>query len=256
MAAGEQAFASHGTAVRLYELDLRLGHSPIELSAPARRKIRLNGVRSHRLGTLLDGDVRTIDGIRCAAPIRLVLDLSGRLTPEELGRLIDELMRKRLMEIEQLRTRVDETRSAPGRSVRKLRVALAQRLPGYDPGESTLEARIMRVIRKHGFPDPVQQFDVAGPAGRFRLDFAYPEALVYLEGNGFGFHSMASDIDRDALRQNMLVGGGWRPLTFTWRMKDAQIVEALDALFDRRTMTWRPPPTHRLVSPASGGARR
>lgn len=219
----------------------------IELSAPLERKIRLSGVRAHRLGTLEDDDVRLVDGVRCASPIRLVLDMSGRLPPNLLGRLVDELMRRKLLDLDELRHRVDETRPAPGRSVRKLRLVLSQRLPGYDPGESTLEARIVRVIAKHGFPAPVQQFGVASPTGSYRLDFAYPEAGVYLEGHGFGFHNMATDLDRDATRQNRLVGDGWRPLTFTWRMKDKEIVAALDSVYDRTTRSWRP---HRLVASA------
>ena len=237
LAAGDRSFVSHASAARLYGIEDFDREDALEISAPLDRRIRLPSVTAHRCGTLEDGDIRRMHGMPVSSPIRLVLDLSGRTPVPALGRLVDELMRRRLLDIEKLRDRVDRTRPAPGRSVRKLRAVLARRLPGYDPGDSPLETRIVQVIREHGFPAPEQQFRI----GRYRLDFAYPAARVFLEGNGFGFHSMASDLDRDAVRQNTLVGLGWRPLTFTWRMSDAQIVAALDAVFDRTAGDWRTP---------------
>jgi hypothetical protein len=47
--------------------------------------------------------------------------------------------------------------------------------------------------------------------------------MVYLEGNGFGFHSLSTELDRDARRQNELVLDGWRPIEITWRMTNAEI---------------------------------
>lgn len=246
LSSGPEAFLSHASAARLYSVESVPEAGLLELSAPAERKIRIDGVWAHRLGTLEPGDVVLRDGIRCCSPVRLVLDLSGRLTPELLGRLVDELVRRRLLRLESLRERVERTRPAPGRSTRTLHAVLAGRIGGYDPGESTLEARIARVIRRHGFPAPVQQHWVRLGEHRYRLDFAYPGRRVYLEGDGFGFHSTASELDADARRRNRLVIDGWRPLTFTWRMTDAEIVGALDAVYDRGTRAWRVP------DPASG----
>ena len=60
------------------------------------------------------------------------------------------------------RERITELRPAPGRSVRVLRIVVAARDDRYDPGESTLEARIRRV-------DPPQAIPGAGrPAQRAR----------------------------------------------------------------------------------------
>jgi very-short-patch-repair endonuclease len=116
---------------------------------------------------------------------------------------------------------------------------LAQRIPGYDPGESPLETRIVTVLARYGFPPPVLQHQISFGPSRYRLDFAYPEPKVFLEGNGFGAHSIASDLDKDARRQNQMVADGWRPLVFTWRMTDAEIVASMDALYDRAAARWR-----------------
>lgn len=132
-------------------------------------------------------------------------------------------------------------RPAPGRSVRVLRTVVAARRDRYDAGESTLEARIRRVIDRKGFPAPAGQHWVRDDDFAVRLDFAYPDVKVYLEGDGFGFHRFASDLDRDVRKRNGLVARGWLGLHFTWRMTDAEIEAALDRLYDRRTRTWRLP---------------
>ncbi|MGZ4679968.1 MAG: hypothetical protein ACXV4D_07350 [Ilumatobacteraceae bacterium] len=50
---------------------------------------------------------------------------------------------------------------------------------------------------------------------------------MYLEGNGFGSHMLATDLDRDARRQNDLVGDGWVPIEITWRMSDLEIAATI-----------------------------
>ncbi|MEZ5216639.1 MAG: hypothetical protein R2715_08615 [Ilumatobacteraceae bacterium] len=126
--------------------------------------------------------------------------------------------------------------------MKRLHAVLSERLEGFSPGESALESRISRLIVAHGFPPPVSQFRITTAGGRYRLDFAYPEVRTFLEGDGFGFHRFAGDLDRDSQRQNDLVVEGWRPLRFTWRMSDDQIVHTLDGLYDRAAGRWRDQP--------------
>jgi hypothetical protein len=116
--------------------------------------------------------------------------------------------------------------------VAKLRKVLAMRLPGYNPGESALEARIARIIDAHCLPRPTPQYRVRYGGTRYRLDFAWPDRQLYLEGNGFGFHALASDLDRDARRQNDLVAEGWLPIEITWRMTDLEIAATVRRFLD------------------------
>ena len=104
---------------------------------------------------------------------------------------------------------------------------LSKRLPGYDPGESELEGRILRVIDAYGLRRPTQQHKVRYGHNRYRLDFAWPDRRLYLEGNGFGSHMLATDLDADARRQNELVLDGWVPIEITWRMTDAEIAATI-----------------------------
>jgi hypothetical protein len=226
LACGDDVAASHWTGLTLLGGDGRDSEF-IHIIAELDRQVLMEGVVSHRSGLLEDGDIVTRDGMRCTSPLRTVIDLSGPMTVKELGTVVDDFLRRRLLRLEELRARVDRTRSAPGRSVATLRQVLAQRLPGYDPGESELEGRISRLIDGHGLPRPTQQHRVRFGPVRYRIDFAWPDRKLYLEGNGFGFHMLATDLDSDARRQNELVLDGWAPIEITWRMSDREIADTI-----------------------------
>ena len=227
LSCGDQAAASHWTALPLLGSDSLSRSEYIHVIADLPHRIAMEGVIGHRSGLIEKGDVVIRDGMRCTSPLRTVIDLSGPMTVAELGDVVDDFLRRKLLKLEELRARVDRTRAAPGRSVVTLRKVLAQRLPGYDPGESALEARIARIIDAHALPRPAQQHRVSYGGQRYRIDFAWPDRKLYLEGNGFGFHRLATDLDSDARRQNDLVLGGWAPIEITWRMSDTEIATTI-----------------------------
>jgi len=222
--------ASHGTALRLLGVALPVVADGIHVSGDLNTKVRLDGVVGHRTGTLERHDVTQRDGMPCTSPLRTVIDMSGPLTVAQLGDVVDDFLRRRQLRLEHLRSRVERTLPAPGRSLVKLRAVLAARIPGYDPGESALEAKIMRILSQNRIPLPTQQHRVSLGGARYRLDFAWPEHRVYLEGNGFGWHQLSSDLDSDARRQNRLVIDGWKPIEITWRMSDGEIATTVAAL--------------------------
>ena len=89
--------------------------------------------------------------------------------------------------------------------------------PNLAPAESDLETLLLRIHRDAGLPDPVRQLEVCAGDTMFRLDVAYPELKIFMEGDGFGVHSTRSAFERDRDRQNLLAIDGWLPLRFTWR---------------------------------------
>ena len=229
---GQRVAIAHLTAARLLGADV-YDDGTIHVIGPISRLVRLDGVTCHRSTTLEPEDAVHRDGIACTSPLRTVMDASGSLTIDALGKLIDHFLRTRQMELEYLRERVDRSRPAPGRSIKKLRIVLAARIPGYDPGESELEGRIARIIDRAGLSRPKQQHRVLLDGNRYRIDFAWPERKLYLEGNGFGFHRLSSDLDSDAVRQNTLVLAGWTPIEITWRMPDAVIADTIRRFLSR-----------------------
>lgn len=233
IAGGPGVAAARETALRLLG-GRRIETDRLMLIAEAKRQVRLGGAVTIRSGTIEPGDLVSVDGITCTSPLRTVIDLSGSMSDEVLGAVVDDFVRRRVLELEGLRSRVNRLRPAPGRSPRRLRRVLGLRIPGYDPGESQLEARITLILLANEFPLPVQQHRVEYGGRRYRLDFAWPDRKLYLEGNGFGWHSLASDLDRDARRQNELVLDGWCPIEVTWRMTDDEIRRSLVRFFALR----------------------
>jgi len=199
----------------------------IHVIGPPSRLVRLAGVTYHRSITLEPGDLVKRYGIQCTSPLRTVIDMSGALSLDALGKLVDHFLRSRQVTLEALRERVDRLRPAAGRSIKRLRAVLAARIPGYDPGESDLEARIARIIDREGLERSTQQHRVRLDGHRYRIDLAWPNRKLYLEGNGFGFHRLSSDLDKDAVRQNALVLDGWTPIEITWRMPDSLIADTI-----------------------------
>lgn len=185
LSCGDHVAASHYTSLTILGGDGR-GADMIHVIADLDHHVTLEGVACHRSGLLEEGDMVTRDGMRCTSPLRTVIDLSGVMTVSELGKVVDDLLRRKLLRLEELRARVDRTHPAPGRSVATLRKVLVKRLPGYDPGESELEGRISRLIDAHRLPRPKQQHRVRFGRARYRIDFAWPDRKLYLEGNGFG----------------------------------------------------------------------
>lgn len=249
IAAGRTVVVSHGSAARLYGVEVPRAVHPrwrhdstfIELCGPLPRHVRLRGVRGHRSATLDDRDIIRRHGMAVTSPLRTIIDLSSRLGVEGTGRLLDEMLRRGLVKLQEFRERVVQLRPAPGRSVRVLRRVAAARPDGFDAGESNLESRIRRVIARAGFPSPTSQHVVKDGNFKVRLDFAYPHVKVYVEGDGFGFHRYASDLDRDARKRNGLTVRGWIGMDVTWRMTDDEIEGYFARFYDRATGSWTLP---------------
>ncbi|HET7489453.1 MAG TPA: DUF559 domain-containing protein [Acidimicrobiales bacterium] len=95
--------------------------------------------------------------------------------------------------------------------VNLLRDCLAERLDGAGGRTSDLEAPMDRLIVRRRLPLPERQF----PVERFRLDYAWPEAGLAVEVDGYQDHSGLDAFRRDRSRQNRLVLLGWTVLRFT-----------------------------------------
>lgn len=232
----DRVAGSHWTALTLLDGGTNSEIDKIHVITDLGHRIVLDGVVSHRSGLLEEGDLVRRDEMLCTSPLRTVIDLSGLMTASELGKVVDGFLRRKQLSLEELRERVDRTRPAPGRSVATLRKVLAARLPGYNPGESELEGRIARIIDTHGLARATHQHRVSYGSHRYRIDLAWPDRKLYLEGNGFGWHMLATDLDGDARRQNELVLDGWIPIEITWRMTDAEIADTI-----RRFLALHPP---------------
>ncbi|HZR14158.1 MAG TPA: type IV toxin-antitoxin system AbiEi family antitoxin domain-containing protein [Acidimicrobiia bacterium] len=228
LAAGPGAVASHTTAAVVWGLP-NLERETTEISTDRRRRARLPGIRAHRTVAFLSEEHTVRNGIPVTTVARTLVDLSGRLSVAQLGIITDDALRRGTLTLRELQRCVAGLPGARGRKPTRIRSVLAQRVDGYDPGDSALELRVLRAIVAAGLPEPVQQHEVAVASRRCRLDLAYPADKLAIEVDGFEPHRHRSAFDRDRSRANDLVVAGWTVLRFTSEFSDAQIVRTVTA---------------------------
>lgn len=110
-----------------------------------------------------------------------------------------------------------------------MRALLEERLPGFDPGESAQEAKLVRWIVSAGLPRPVQQHRVRIGSRTYRLDLAYPHLKIGIEYDGWDTHRPRSSFDADRERDNALRIAGWTTLHFTSRSVRSEVVRTVEA---------------------------
>jgi hypothetical protein len=223
LAAGPDASASHTTAGVIWGFP-NLEREITEVSTGRPRRARIRGVHVHRTVAFLADEHTVRDAIPVTTVARTLVDLSARLSAFQLGVITDDALRRNTLTLTQLRRCVAGLRPGPGRRTSRIHEVLSARDPGYDPGESDLELRVLRAIAAAGLAEPVQQHWVRLPRRRCRLDLAYPEPTkLAIEVDGFGPHGTRTAFDTDRARANDLVVGGWTVVRFTSASSDDQI---------------------------------
>lgn len=229
LAMGPHAVASHDTAAELWDLP-DVGTRTIEVTTDRPSWVRQPGVRSHRTTSFLREEHTLRHGVPATTVARTIVDVSGRYSVTQLGAAVDHGLRTGKLRLASLRRCVAELSPAPGRRLNRVHSVLGTRLPGYEPGESDIEIRVLRAIVGAGLPEPTQQHAVTLVGRRCRIDLAYPEFRVAIEVDGWEHHRSRTAFDRDRARENDLVAAGWRVLRFTSRSESAEIARVVEAL--------------------------
>jgi hypothetical protein len=230
LAADGPAWASHETAGWLWPLRGIQQPDKIELLRPLGHHMRLDGVVGHRSGSLFSADLTTTRRVPVTSPERTVVELSGRLSALELGRVVDDGIRRRLLTLDRLRRCTARLDTGPGRRLSVVRAVLAERLPGYDPGDSDLETRVLRTIVGAGLPPPVQQHRVRVRGKTYKLDLAYPDGRAGFELDSWKYHGQFSPFTDDRTRRNFLELAGWTIYQFTDSHSDAHILDVVSSV--------------------------
>lgn len=233
------AAAALGSSAHLLGLTDRAPHRPHVARASASGVADTDAV-VHRLADLVPRDLVTVDSIRSTNATRTVLDLAASLTDGELRSMIDRARRLHLIHPEPLIARFlsHGRQGRPG-------TARARRVLGQVDGdlallESDLESALLAAIERGGLPAPSPQHPVSVGGSEYRIDFAYPQERVAIEGDGFAFHSGREVFEQDRTRQNALVLAGWTVLRFTWRQicrHPEDVVAQIEAAIQRSAAT-------------------
>ncbi|MCZ7525545.1 MAG: type IV toxin-antitoxin system AbiEi family antitoxin domain-containing protein [Acidimicrobiia bacterium] len=217
------AVASHLTGAALWAFPDVGPDAPVEITVPRLAHGRVRRTLVHRPEDLAAPDRTEVAGIPVTSVPRTLVDLSARLSAGQLGRALDDALRRRLTSLWAVEQCVDRLDPGPGRRTSVIRMLLAERGDGSAVGESGLEWRVHRAILTAGLPPPTPQHEVVVGGHRYRLDLAYPEVRLAIEVDGWVVHHTRTAFDGDRHRANALVAAGWTILRFTARSSDDEV---------------------------------
>lgn len=206
---------SHGSAAWLWGID---GFVPpkVDVAYPNGRGRKSSKVNTHRLRGLIGSDLRICQGISVTSPERTLVDLAAILPEWRVDRAIESALRRRLTTRFRIRRRFEELAVTGRPGVVQLRAVLAARREKDAPDGSVLETKFRDLLIAHNLPAPIPQHEVRLDrqfAGR--IDVVYLTEKIAIELDSWEFHSDRQAFERDRLRQNDIVVGGWMMLRFT-----------------------------------------
>ncbi len=210
---------SHRSAARLHRFE--------ELARGARPEVvvdhghwrPVDGVVVHQTTQVNRLDVVMIDGLRCTGRGRTVLDLGVSMRAGRLGKVVDVLLRTKLVTQGELWD-VLIRHSVQGRiGCGPLRIVLEARLGQERLALSDWSYGAANLIESGGLPRPELEFRAHDENGRFlaQIDLAYPSMMVAIELDSVGSHNNLDSFHSDRSRARQLTVEGWSVLQFTWK---------------------------------------
>jgi very-short-patch-repair endonuclease len=239
LAGGHPTLASHRSAALLWGLD-GVSEELIEVTMPRNRnRIRIcsDPVIVHRSTHLDSVDAYTRDNIPVTGVTRTLIDLASVVDRETLESALESGLRMSQTSLRDLRRRLAVLGGRGKSGTATLRAVLADREDSA-PTESELETRFVQLCRRGGLGVPLRQYPVFTDRLVARCDFAFVDAGVLIELDGYARHSSPADHQRDLTRQNalMLARVGWIVLRYSWNdvvHESAKVVSDLRQALDR-----------------------
>ncbi len=155
-------------------------------------------------------------GLTMSAPVRLLSDLAGVLTPLELVQVCDTLVGPRAerprVSLRELQILVDRASGTPG--IKKVRQAVTQARELVD---SPKETELRLLLLREGFREPQVNVWVRAPrtAENFRLDLCYPWLKIAIEYDGDWHRTDRARFRKDRRKDDVLHELGWRVVRAT-----------------------------------------
>jgi hypothetical protein len=212
-AGGFRAVASHRSAAALYGL-AGGRRNLVEVTCPRWQRARHDGLVVHETKALDPCDIRIVNGVPVTSAERTLFDLGGVCGIVTVKMAFDKARRLGLVSYRTTERSLFRL-ARPGRpGSRVLRAVLDDRNPTLAPPESEMETLMLEVIRRHGLPAPIPQYEIRGNGGVVaRADAAYPDLKIAIEYQSTEWHESALVVD--SLRRNAIQKLGWRVVDAT-----------------------------------------
>ncbi|HJV08060.1 MAG TPA: DUF559 domain-containing protein, partial [Acidimicrobiales bacterium] len=162
-------------------------------------------------------------------PARTIFDLAGAVHAGRAERALDNALARRLTSVEALQRVTDDVarHGRPGSAL--MRRLLAERLAGYVPPASNMEARFEAVARDAGLHAFVRQRDVGGEDWVGRVDYLDPGRRLVVEIDSDLHHTSLLDEAADAERDAALSAAGYTVV----RIKENELWHRPDQVVSR-----------------------
>ena len=230
--AGPDAVASGHTAAALLSLP---GFRPGKIEITTPRQLKAVPFATHR-GVIPNDQVTRVGPIPSTDATRTLLDLAAEVPAAALEIALDDALRRSLTSFSRLKWLL--RCSGNGRKGSPtLRRLIQDREDGGPIPESVLETRLWKPLTRLGVPRPIRQHEVEWDGQRFRIDFAFPHAMVAVEAQSYTWHSSRKAWERDIDKHNALTALGWAVNYVTWSDLrgdlDATVTRLRDLLLPR-----------------------
>lgn len=186
------------------------GEEAVSVTVAHTGRSRRPGIRLHRVRRIDPADRTERQAIPVTTPIRTVLDLAPVIGASQLEQLIARLARERLLDLDELATRVAACHGRRGSPT--LRAVLEQS-GGPTLTRSEAEAVFLALIRRAGLPAP----DVNVRMGAYELDFYWRDERLAVEIDGFRHHSSRPRFEGDRRKDAWLRARGLSVIRLSWR---------------------------------------
>lgn len=196
------------TATRLQGLSTSAPLRP-DVTVPMGQTSRLSGATTHR-ARLTPIDIERVGPIPVTTIERTLVDCAAILGPVRLQRLVDAAMHTKRTSARTVDAAWERAQRAPGRwGYDKLMTALEDWREGIAP-DTAAEARLIRVLRQWGFPEPERQIPIVDESGQTigRVDLGWTPQRVGLEYDSERWHG-PERWERDEARHRAIEALGW-----------------------------------------------
>ena len=225
--------ASHRSAARLHGLET-VPSVKLEITVIRGRAKKRKGVTMHE-SEQLDRFVTVVNGIPVTTVPRTMTDLTLHLPERRLSPVVDEVLRKNLASLPQMRLCLDVMKTKGRRKITSFRNLLDMRNVTDEAMDTELEKMALAAIRAAGFPEPSAKGFVIVNGSRYEPDLWYPDFKTIIEPGG-PHHLLPTVAANDRKRDADFQIDGWVVITFLYDTDPAVFIEQLHRARARRSM--------------------